>query len=343
MAFLDKLKNFKIFGYDDRRKTTRFLKHVTYSRNPNDCWQIVKEIGDGAFGKVFLTKNVRTQEESALKQVAIMDDNSIDDHSVEINILSEIKHPSIVHLKETYFFDDKLWMYLEYCSAGALDAIMLNLEKPLTEPQISCVCADVCKGLECLHDNFVIHRDLKASNLLLTADGRIKIADFGVSAKNESAKKMRDSFIGTPYWLMLMAPEVMRCETLKDVPYGYKADVWSLGITLIECAEMHPPYHDMHPMRVLIKIAKSDPPTLKKPSEWSRFNDFLAKCLVKDPDYRSSSFQLVQHPFISTTNDWSPMRQLLAEINAEVTEEVREEPDETSLDVCLCVCVCVRA
>ena len=135
----------------------------------------------------------------------------------------------------------------------------------------------------------VIHRDLKAGNILLHSDGRVKLSmlcrlyvhthsftqchaylltflvDFGVSAKNKKDGQKRDSFIGTPYW---MAPEVVLCENSKENPYDFRADVWSLGITIIELAEMSPPYQDMHPMRVLFKIPKSAPPTFNEPSKW---------------------------------------------------------------------------
>lgn len=88
------------------------------------------------------------------------------------------------------------------------------------------------------------------------------MADFGVSAKNKFTLQKRDSFIGTPYW---MAPEVVICETFKDNPYDYKADIWSLGITLIELAQMDPPHNDLAPMKVLLKIQKNEPPKLDMP------------------------------------------------------------------------------
>ncbi|XP_032301233.1 STE20-like serine/threonine-protein kinase isoform X4 [Coturnix japonica] len=202
---------------------------------------------------------------------------------------------------------------------------MLELERPLTEPQIKVVCRQTLEALNYLHENKIIHRDLKAGNILFTLDGDIKLADFGVSAKNTRTIQRRDSFIGTPYW---MAPEVVMCETSKDRPYDYKADIWSLGITLIEMAQIEPPHHELNPMRVLLKIAKSDPPTLAQPSKWSSdFKDFLKKCLEKNVDARWSATQLLQHPFVTVTSN-KPIRELIAEAKAEVTEEVEDGKDE---------------
>jgi serine/threonine protein kinase len=115
---------------------------------------------------------------------------------------------------------------LEFCAGGAIDNIMVELGKPLTEPQIAYITHYVCDALAFLHSNHVIHRDLKAGNILLTGDGTVKLADFGVSAKMKSNMERRNSFIGTPYW---MAPEVMFCETFKDQPYDFLSDIWSLG------------------------------------------------------------------------------------------------------------------
>ncbi|XP_023698314.2 STE20-like serine/threonine-protein kinase isoform X3 [Paramormyrops kingsleyae] len=203
---------------------------------------------------------------------------------------------------------------------------MLELERPLTEPQIRVVCRQTLEALIYLHENKVIHRDLKAGNILLSLEGDVKLADFGVSAKNTKTLQRRDSFIGTPYW---MAPEVVMCETSKDRPYDYKADIWSLGVTLIELAQIEPPNHEMNPMRVLLKIAKSEPPTLMHPSHWSpEFSDFLRKALDKNVDNRWNSIQLLQHPFAANVPDSRPLRELIAEAKAEVTEEIEESKEE---------------
>ncbi|KAG1701398.1 STE20-like serine/threonine-protein kinase [Nymphon striatum] len=239
---------------------------------------------------------------------------------VEIDILNGLKHPNVVDLIESYFFEGNLWMLIEFCEGGAVDSIMIDLEKPLTEPQIKHLTREICQGLDFLHKHKVIHRDIKAGNILLTIDGQVKIADFGVSAQNKHTIQRRDSFIGTPYW---MAPEVVLCETFKDDPYDYRADIWSLGITMIELGQMEPPNHDLSPMRVLLKIQKSEPPRLDQPSKWSKdFKDFLGKCLQKNPNQRASVEQLLQHPFISGEVDLKPIRDLILEYKAEVYEEV---------------------
>ncbi|XP_024916296.1 STE20-like serine/threonine-protein kinase isoform X5 [Cynoglossus semilaevis] len=245
---------------------------------------------------------------------------------VEIDILASCDHHHIVKLLDAFYFEDKLWILIEFCAGGAVDAIMLELERPLTEPQIRVVCRQTLEALSYLHESKVIHRDLKAGNILLSLDGEVKLADFGVSAKNTKTLQRRDSFIGTPYW---MAPEVVMCETSKDRPYDYKADIWSLGVTLIELAQIEPPNHEMNPMRVLLKIAKSEPPTLMQPSRWSpEFSDFLRKALDKNVDNRWGCAQLLQHPFVTSVTDSRPLRELIAEAKAEVTEEIEESKEE---------------
>lgn len=272
MSFLNNLKKvFHLGGGEAKKK--RIFNNIRMDTDPNDFWDMIGELGDGAFGKVYKAQNKETNQYAAAKMCTLEDEENLSDHMVEIDILSEIKHSNIVELYEAFSIDDKLWMLIEYCDGGALDSIMVELEKPLTEPQVAYVCKHMCAGLNHLHKNKVIHRDLKAGNVLLTMDGGVKLADFGVSAKNKHTMQKHDTFIGTPYW---MAPELVLCETFRDNPYDFKVDIWSLGITLIEFAQMEPPNSEMSPMRVLLKIQKSDPPKLDQPSKWS-------KSFVEDP------------------------------------------------------------
>ncbi|EAA09917.4 AGAP010551-PA, partial [Anopheles gambiae str. PEST] len=302
MSFLNNLKKVFHLGSGEAKKK-RIFNNIRMDTDPADFWDMIGELGDGAFGKVYKAQNRETKQLAAAKMCTLEDEENLSDHMVEIDILSEIKHPNIVGLYEAYSIDDKLWMLIEYCDGGALDSIMVELEKPLTEAQIAYVCKHMCAGLNHLHKNKVIHRDLKAGNVLLTMDGGVKLADFGVSAKNKHTMQKHDTFIGTPYW---MAPELVLCET------------W-------------PPNSEMSPMRVLLKIQKSEPPKLDQPSKWSKhFNDFLARALVKDPQQRPSTEVLMGLSFISGNLDSKPIKDLLLEYKADVVEEelVDEEAEE---------------
>ncbi|XP_054634651.1 STE20-like kinase b [Dunckerocampus dactyliophorus] len=322
MSFFNFRKIFKL-GSEKKKKQ---YEHVRRDENPEEIWNIIGELGDGAFGKVFKAQNRQTGVLAAAKVIDTKTEEELEDYMVEIDILASCDHPNIVKLLDAFYYEGKLWILIEFCAGGAVDAVMLELERPLTEPQIRVVCRQTLQALVYLHDNKIIHRDLKAGNILLTLDGDVKLADFGVSARNIKTLQRRDSFIGTPYW---MAPEVVMCETSKDRPYDYKADIWSLGVTLIEMAQIEPPNHEMNPMRVLLKIAKSDPPTLMQPSRWSpEFSDFLKRCLDKNVDSRWSATQLMQHSFVSSVTDSKPLREIIAEAKAEVTEEIEEHKDE---------------
>uniref|UniRef100_I3IV69 non-specific serine/threonine protein kinase n=1 Tax=Oreochromis niloticus TaxID=8128 RepID=I3IV69_ORENI len=272
MSFFNFRKIFKL-GPDKKKKQ---YEHVHRDVNPEEIWEIIGELGDGAFGKVYKAQNKQNGTLAAAKVIDTKTEDELEDYMVEIEILASCNHHHIVKLLDAFYFESKLWILIEFCAGGAVDAIML--------------------------------------------------ADFGVSAKNTKTLQRRDSFIGTPYW---MAPEVVMCETSKDRPYDYKADIWSLGVTLIELAQIEPPNHEMNPMRVLLKIAKSEPPTLMNPSRWSpEFSDFLRKALDKNVDNRWSSVQLLQHPFVTSVTDSRPLRELIAEAKAEVTEELEDSKEE---------------
>uniref|UniRef100_A0A8D0DEF9 non-specific serine/threonine protein kinase n=1 Tax=Sander lucioperca TaxID=283035 RepID=A0A8D0DEF9_SANLU len=312
------------------KKKVKQYEHVHRDINPNDLWEIIGELGDGAFGKVYKARNKETGVLAAAKVIETKCEEELEDYIVEIDILAKCDHRYIVKLLDAFYHDNKLWIMIEFCPGGAVDATMLELDRGLTEPQIKVVCRQMLEALSYLHSMKIIHRDLKAGNILLMLDGDIKLADFGVSAKNTKTLQRRDSFIGTPYW---MAPEVVMCETMKDAPYDYKADVWSLGITLIELAQIEPPHHELNPMRVLLKIAKSEPPTLEQPHKWSQeFKDFLKKALDKNPETRPTVAQLTEHPFVRSVTSNRPLRELVAEAKAEVMEEIEDNREEGEED-----------
>ncbi|GFV47938.1 hypothetical protein TNCV_3044101 [Trichonephila clavipes] len=219
MSFFSNFK--KIFhiagGLASESKRRRVYHNIRFNENPEDFWEIIGELGDGAFGKVYKARNKENLKLAAAKICELKGEDDLDDFTVEIDILSECKHKNIVELLEAFFFEGKLWILIEFCEGGAMDTIMVDLEKPLTESQIRYLCHEVCEGLQFLHENKIIHRDIKAGNILLTMDGGVKLADFGVSAKNKHTLQRRDSFIGTPYCSFADPTPLAHADTSRDV------------------------------------------------------------------------------------------------------------------------------
>ncbi|TRY99058.1 hypothetical protein DNTS_022304, partial [Danionella cerebrum] len=161
----------------------------------------------------------------------------------EIIMMKDCKHSNIVAYFGSYLRRDKLWICMEYCGGGSLQDIY-HVTGPLSESQIAYVTRETLQGLYYLHNKGKMHRDIKGANILLTDNGYVKLADFGVSAQITATLAKRKSFIGTPYW---MAPEVAAVE--RKGGYNHLCDIWAVGITAIELAELQPPMFDLHPMR----------------------------------------------------------------------------------------------
>ena len=166
--------------------------------NPEDIFDLIDKIGEGSYGSVHKARNKRTQRIVAVK-VLVVDNDGGDELQREIEILKQCSHSCIVSYYGQYVTAREIWIEMEYCSGGSVTDLIQATQQPLPEPLIAAICSFVLEGLQYLHTNLKIHRDVKAGNILLTEDGMAKLADFGVSAQVTSTMSKRMTVIGTPF------------------------------------------------------------------------------------------------------------------------------------------------
>jgi serine/threonine protein kinase len=257
-------------------------------------------LGEGSFGAVYKAVHKPTGATVAVKVIANSGSSASEEEKIkgEIDILSRCDSFFIVGYCECFIKPPtnkpgEMWIVMEYCEGGSMsDLLEANAGFLLPEDCIRAVCASIVLGLEYLHGVAnVCHRDIKCGNVLLTSDGHVKLADFGVSAELTNTLNKRKTVVGSPYW---MAPEVIR-----ESHYDGRADVWSLGITTIEMAEGAPPHANLHPLRAIFVIPTKPAPTLADPDNWSpEMLDFVRCCCQKEPSQRHDSALLSSHPFV---------------------------------------------
>ncbi len=268
----------------------------------SEQYELLEKLGTGSFGTVYKGVHKATGQIVAIKQIDLEDsDDDIGEIQQEIAHLAQCDSEYVTRYYGSFVKGYKLWIIMEYLAGGScLDLLKAG---PFAESHIAVVCRELLLGLEYLHAEGKIHRDIKAANVLLSATGKVKLADFGVAAQLSTNKSRRNTFVGTPFW---MAPEVIR-----QAGYDAKADLWSLGITAIELAKGEPPLSEYHPMRVLFLIPKAKSPSLEGGAFSQAFKDFVDLCLLKDPKLRPTTRELLQHRFIRAARKTAHLTELI--------------------------------
>ncbi|KAF4994801.1 hypothetical protein FDECE_13006 [Fusarium decemcellulare] len=239
-------------------------------------------LGKGAFGSVYKAFNWGTGEAVAVKQIKLAD--------LPKSELRMIEHDNIVKYIGFVKSVDALNIILEYCENGSLHSICKAYGK-FPENLVGVYMTQVLQGLHYLHDQGVIHRDIKGANILTTKDGTVKLADFGVSTSTIAGGQDKEAqVVGTPYW---MAPEIIQLSGASSA-----SDIWSVGCTVIELLQGKPPYHNLAAMPALFAIVNDDHPPLPEGIS-AAARDFLMQCFQKDPNLRVTARKLLRHAWIT--------------------------------------------
>jgi len=263
--------------------------------------QVIKLLGHGSGGMVQKAHHVPSKRVVALKVITLDVKESVRKQIIlELKTLYRNQSEYIVSLYDAFYTEGSIFIALEYMDGGSL-ADLLKASGKIEERVLANVTTQVLRGLVYLHKSLhLIHRDIKPSNLLLNTKGKVKIADFGVSGQLAHTLSQAVTWVGT---VTYMSPE-----RISGKSYSYDSDLWSLGLTLVECALGRYPYsanansaqtgQPVSFFELLDFIVQSPAPTLAANEFSPEFCSFVEDCLQKAPEERPSASELLTHPFI---------------------------------------------
>lgn len=272
------------------------------TEDDNGSWIKGELIGAGSYGKVYLGVNRKTGAMMAVKSVEFpqsekrskRNQNMIEALQRETDFLQNLSHPHIVQCLGFDFGESCFSIFLEYVPGGSLSSLLRKIGE-FDEVLTRFFMKQIAEGLKYLHQNGILHRDIKCANLLVDDDGCLKISDFGLSKSSRqlNAYDMMSqmSFQGSVYW---MAPEMVKSSGF----YSAKVDIWSVGCVMIEMLTGERPWIGMHEIAAMYQLGQEQIPPI--PEKWSEdAKDFAKWCFEIDPEKRPTAEQLGTTNFCS--------------------------------------------
>lgn len=250
----------------------------------HELYRRLETIGKGAFGSVHKGLHIPTGNVVALKIINLdTEDDDVGDIQREVALLTQLRDaPNVTKYYGCYLDGPRVWIVMEYAQGGSVRTLMKACQDGTVEERyVVVIIREVLLALSYLHKSSIIHRDLKAANILITASGKVMLCDFGVSALLVTASSKRNTLVGTPHW---MAPEVAHAAA-----YDTKADIWSLGIMVYEMIKGSAPHsHILDQHKLIQMIPRMKPPRLIEGEGGKELREFVSQCLRESPtDVRS--------------------------------------------------------
>jgi len=299
------LCNFDLLPPEDPDFIAKMTEKYVSPQNPKELFKIIEKSGKGGFGRVYLARENKSKGQSkiAIKRMPHTTKKEMKTNFREVQFLSAIKNANIVKYVKCFQTKDELWMVMEFMEGGSLKEA--GNSHQFNESQIAYIASECLQALAYLHENGLVHRDLKPGNIMLTVSGVVKLIDFGLC---EEIKRVVDAprMVGSPYW---MPPEIV-----VKAPYNEKVDVWSLGVTLLQLIDRRG-FDLGNAIRCLFVTA-----TEGRTSPFSQDNlsgdlrDFISLMLIKDVQHRPTVAQLLQHKFLQKADTRKTMENIVSQI-----------------------------